>query len=82
MNLTTEIKNKAIEIGFSKIGISKALYYEEDRINLNNWIDNGYNASMQWIENRKEEIFCFLRKPLTDLLLFLFDFPKDNLTAE
>jgi len=55
MSLTTEIKNKAIEIGFSKIGISKALYYEEDRINLNNWIDNGYNASMQWIENRKEE---------------------------
>ena len=55
MNLTSEIKKKANEIGFSKIGISEALYYKKDQQNLYNWISNNHHASMHWIERRKEE---------------------------
>ena len=55
MNLTSTIKKKANEIGFSKIGISEALYYKKDQQNLYNWISNNHHASMHWIERRKEE---------------------------
>ena len=55
MNLSSVIKSKALEIGFSKIGIAKANFYKSDKLNLNNWIDKGYHGSMQWIERRKEE---------------------------
>tara|TARA_B100000131_G_scaffold318726_1_gene363170 strand:+ start:1480 stop:2400 length:921 start_codon:yes stop_codon:yes gene_type:complete len=55
MNLSSSIKSKALEIGFSKIGIAKADFYKSDKLNLNSWIDKGYHASMQWIERRKEE---------------------------
>ena len=55
MNLTSTIKKKANEIGFSKIGISEALYYKKDQQNLYNWISNKHHASMHWIERRKEE---------------------------
>ena len=55
MNLSNLIKNKAYELGFSKIGIAKAQFYEQDKINLNNWIDNGYHGSMDWIKKRRDE---------------------------
>ena len=55
MNLSNLIKNKAYELGFSKIGIAKAQFYEKDKINLNNWIDNGYHGSMDWIKRRRDE---------------------------
>ena len=32
--------------------ISNAKTYKEDHANLNNWVDNGYHASMDWIKNR------------------------------
>ena len=55
MDISSKIKRKAFEIGFSKIGIAKAQFYKEDEFNINRWIENGYHASMGWIERRKEE---------------------------
>ena len=55
MNLSHNIKQKAFELGFSKIGIAKAQFYESDKINLNAWLDNGYHGSMDWIARRREE---------------------------
>jgi epoxyqueuosine reductase len=54
-NITNLIKDKAIEIGFEKIGIAKAMKTTKEKRYLNSWIKNGSNASMKWIEKRKDE---------------------------
>ena len=54
-DIKNKIENKAHQIGFQKIGFAKADFYKEDEKNLQSWLDNGYNATMQWIDNRKEE---------------------------
>ena len=53
--LTQKIKKVAKDFSFSHIGIAEAKTYKEDYTYLNNWIQNGYNASMHWIENRMSE---------------------------
>ena len=55
MDISSKIKRKASEIGFSQVGIAKAEFYQEDQFNINRWIENGYHGSMNWIERRKEE---------------------------
>ena len=55
MNLSHNIKQKALELGFSKIGIAKAQFHQEDKINLNHWLYHGYHGSMDWIARRREE---------------------------
>jgi len=55
MDLSTQIKRKALDIGFSKIGIAKAQFYEQDQLNINQWIEKGNHGTMHWIEKRKEE---------------------------
>lgn len=52
---SNKIKDLALELGFSIVGISKAEYLENHQKKLNQWIENGYHASMKWIPNRKEE---------------------------
>ena len=54
-SINQKIIDKANTLGFEKVGFSKADFYEEDEKALNLWLDKGYNATMQWIENRKEE---------------------------
>ena len=46
---------KADELGFQKVGITKVEFSSENKLNLDKWISKGFHASMQWIENRKEE---------------------------
>ena len=57
--MTSDIKNKIIkkakQMGFQKIGFAQAKFYTEDKKNLDSWIDSNYNATMNWIEKRKEE---------------------------
>ena len=53
--LTQKIKKTAKDFSFSHIGIAEAKTYQEDQTYLNNWINNGYHASMDWIKNRKAE---------------------------
>jgi len=55
IDVKNKIINKANQIGFQKIGFAKADFYKEDKKNLYSWIDNGYNATMEWIDKRKEE---------------------------
>ena len=54
-SLKSLIKEKAIEIGFDKVGIAEAKKTTKEKERLNTWIKNGSNASMKWIENRKNE---------------------------
>ena len=44
-----------LEIGFSKIGITKAQFYNQDKDNIEEWLSNGFHGSMNWIERRKIE---------------------------
>ena len=49
------IKQKAIELGLSKVGVSKATTTSLEQKRLYQWISNGKNGSMKWIDNRKHE---------------------------
>ena len=54
-SLTRYIKDKAIEIGFEKIGITKATSTNDEKVRLEKWIKNNHHGSMSWIEKRKDE---------------------------
>ena len=49
------IKEKAIELGFHKVGIAKAAKTEQEQERLDEWLDQKKHADMEWIENRKSE---------------------------
>lgn len=49
------IKQKALELGFSAIGISKADFLEKESKQLRNWLDNGFHGEMQYMENHFEK---------------------------
>ena len=54
-SLTRYIKDKATEIGFEKIGITKATATKDEKERLEKWIKNNHHGSMSWIEKRKDE---------------------------
>ena len=54
-HIKEEIINKAHQLGFQKIGFAEAKFYQEDKERLYSWIDNDYNATMDWVSKRKEE---------------------------
>lgn len=51
MNFTSLIKNKALELGFSSIGISKAGFLEEEAPRLESWLSQNKNGKMKYMEN-------------------------------
>ncbi len=51
---TESIKAKAIELGFSACGISKAEYLEEYEPLLKNSVSKGYNGEMKYLSNNIE----------------------------
>ena len=53
--LTAKIKEKALQIGFHKVGIAKVdTEYEDDTVNrLQAWLRLGYHAEMAWMSNPK-----------------------------
>jgi epoxyqueuosine reductase len=48
---TINIKSWSKELGFEYCGISKAVKLEEDARRLENWLNNGYQGKMQYLEN-------------------------------
>lgn len=48
---TKKIKQKALELGFSAIGISKADFLENESKQLKEWLNNGNHGEMQYMEN-------------------------------
>lgn len=55
MSSASRIKNKARELGFEACGITAAHKLEEHEAHLQQWLDNGYEASMNWMHNYFEE---------------------------
>jgi epoxyqueuosine reductase len=54
-NITNIIKQKCIEAGFIKAGISKAVVLKEEGNYLKKWLDEEMNAGMNWMNNTYEK---------------------------
>lgn len=52
---TQKIKQKALELGFSDVGISKAGLLEKESRILKNWLETGSHGEMQYMENHFEK---------------------------
>jgi epoxyqueuosine reductase len=52
---TYRLKMKAVELGFSSIGIARAELLNEEEKHLREWHVRGYHASMQWLERDIEK---------------------------
>jgi epoxyqueuosine reductase len=53
--LSEWIKTRALELGFSACGISKAEHLEKDDDRLRNWLLNGYQGGMSYMERNLEK---------------------------
>ncbi len=49
--LTRLIKQKAVELGFLSVGISKVEFLEEEAPRLEQWLKKGFHGKMQYMEN-------------------------------
>lgn len=49
--ITSKIKKKALELGFDAVGVSKAVFLEEEAPKLENWLNQGKHGEMKWMEN-------------------------------
>ena len=47
----TLIKQEAKRLGFESCGIAKADFLEEEALNLENWLKNGFHGKMKYMEN-------------------------------
>jgi epoxyqueuosine reductase len=54
-SLTRRIKSKALELGFSEIGITQAVSLTNEAMYLTEWLGKKYYAGMQWMERDKEK---------------------------
>lgn len=54
-NLTYLIKQKCLDAGFIKAGISKASVLSEEGLHLKQWLDEGRNADMKWMKDSFEK---------------------------
>lgn len=52
---TIRIKQKALELGFLSVGISKADFLEKESKQLKEWLDNGFHGEMKYMENHFEK---------------------------
>ncbi|MDA0986873.1 MAG: tRNA epoxyqueuosine(34) reductase QueG [Bacteroidetes bacterium] len=55
MTLSNKIKSIALDIGFSKVGITSANIDENEIQNLNEWFNKKYDASMSWMHKSFEK---------------------------
>ena len=66
-NLTLNIKKLSHDLNFDLVGVAPADF--NDKIAKNNfqkWIDNGYHASMKWMENNIDHYLELYSLPYAD----------------
>jgi epoxyqueuosine reductase len=52
---TQRIKQKALELGFDKIGIVRSDVLEIEAVNFKNWLNKGFHGEMKWLEREPEK---------------------------
>jgi len=55
LSISQEIKTRAVEFGFQKIGITKAEPLEEEGERLEKWLARGYQGTMEWMNRNTEK---------------------------
>jgi epoxyqueuosine reductase len=50
ISITEQIKSKALDLGFNKIGIARAEPLAEEGERFLEWLDRGYQGEMAWLE--------------------------------
>lgn len=55
ISFAEQIKQKAREIGFHKIGIARAGALESERGRLEEWLERDYHGEMRWMEREPEK---------------------------
>ncbi|CAN5617169.1 tRNA epoxyqueuosine(34) reductase QueG [soil metagenome] len=55
VSFTEQIKQKALEIGFHKIGIVRAEPLREEGEHFKEWLAKNYHGEMQWLEREPEK---------------------------
>jgi epoxyqueuosine reductase len=55
LSFTEKIKSKALEVGFSEIGIAKAVSLTKEDMHLSEWLKKKYHADMQWMGREMEK---------------------------
>jgi len=55
LTITERVKEKALALGFSKVGIARAEALEEEARRLRTWLDRRYQAGMSWMERNLEK---------------------------
>ncbi len=53
--ISNEIKKKAIELGFKKVGIVPAETLFDERVRLQDWLGRGFHGEMAWMEREPEK---------------------------
>ena len=54
-SLTNCIKEKSHDLGFQKVGITKAVSISEEKEKLETWLSRGHHGTMSWLAERKHE---------------------------
>ena len=54
-SLANCIKVKSYDLGFQKVGITKAVSISEEKENLETWLSRGHHGTMSWLAERKHE---------------------------
>ena len=54
-SLANCIKEKSYDLGFQKVGITKAVSISEEKENLETWLSRGHHGTMSWLAERKHE---------------------------
>jgi epoxyqueuosine reductase len=55
MTPTDRIKSKALELGFTKVGIARAEELTQEALRLRQWLGRGFHASMEWMARNVEK---------------------------
>jgi len=54
-SLANCIKEKSHELGFQKVGITRAVSTSEEKEKLETWLSRGHHGTMSWLAERKHE---------------------------
>ena len=54
-SLANCIKEKSHDLGFQKVGITRAVSTSEKKEKLETWLSRGHHGTMSWLAERKHE---------------------------
>jgi epoxyqueuosine reductase len=54
-NLTQRIREQALALGFSSVGVARAAVLQEEGLHLTEWLNKGFHASMSWMGKNPEK---------------------------